>query len=475
MSTEAMEMAESQAPTPVDAPDKVSRAFLANPLELPEQDYKKGKPDLYSARDIPDLLRKTKARIESEDSEPPSEEVVEKVDGETEPQADAEVSEVEGEQDVEDSPTFKDAFIDEDLNTPLYEAEVKAAEPKPLFEEDEKKFVERQSYEDQEVLEILRWAEAKGEESGKSKEYIEFLQKHEQFVTREGESFDAEGYEYQDWLKENRPNIDRSNFKKLQREYIVDEATARAKAEMREEQSKLKRKVEEFEKKPQLEAQITKFSETLFTHLPKEVQDTLSKFGAEEGPKKLMQSYPIQTEVTGREVAAVEQQGRALIELSRGALSYDSSNPVHEQLGNKIINYGKQMLSHPKGDQVLIRDGKKFVPREQFGQLTAEQQDQSWTFSPNEILSLLGEEMKVNIDAGIQKGLSQQEQLESRILAKHGYAKKSATDVPVSSPQEVVSENASVKSRPASTPPLRRSSPKPSGGLKDFMTNPLEL
>jgi len=444
---------------PQEPVDKVSRAFLSNPLDLPEQKTTKGH-DLYAAKDIPDLIRKAELRKQQESGEKNTPEFEEDVEEEVE---------VKEEVKKPKEKTFKDAFADEDLSTPLYEREREETE-KPLWEEDEKTFVESQSFEDKEVLEVLRWGESKDESlKGSSEEYINFLKKHAQYTS--SDSFDPDGYEYEEWLKENRPKVDPNRFKKLQRDFIIEEATKRAKNELKEEQKKLKRKVEEVEKKPQLEAQLNKFSETLFHHLPEEIQNTLREHGIEEGQKKLVAEYPVHASITHRELVDVENQGRALIEISRGAADYDSNNPVHEALGNKIIEFGKQMLSHPKGDQVLIRDGKRFVPRERFGQLSPEERAKSWTFSPNEILALLGQDMKVKIDRGIKQGLKEQEELEQRILAKHGYAKKSAP----SASQHAETHPSTVKTRSAPVPPPSRGVTRSSNPLKDFMTKPIEL
>ena len=443
-------------------PDPVTASFLSSPIDVSADSRPEPpKRDLYAADDVPSLLRNLKESKEEEEEEEEEEGTLGPSSEEGTPGSNPEG----GTPDPEGgTPDLKDKFKDEDFSPVHYPA----PEPEPLFEQEEEEFLAAQPEEEKELVETLRWAEKAGKADGKSTAYVDFLKKHQQFL--KSEDVEVGSYEHEEWVKENRPDLDPQQVRQWERGYLKHQIQEEMRTETREQQHKLR----ELEVRPELEAQRARITDTLVSQLPKEVLEGLEKHGP-ENQHKLMEELPVETSVSNQAYTETRDQVMAYLNVTRGLETYDPENPAHSAAAAKVVEFGKQMEARPD-KEALVQDGKQFVPREKFVTMSPEERESHWTFTPEHILSLFAEDMRLRINAGIEEGRKNLLAEEDRILAKYGLSRPSGQNEGTNVSQNPPTQEPPpppVKTRPSPTP--SEGTPPNTAGDSSFFSKPIAV
>lgn len=442
------------------APDPVSASFLSSPLDITSDSRPEPpKVDLYAADDVPSLLKNLKEKEDEPEPEPEPADPDPVKGGEPDPDPDS------GEPEPEPQPDLKETFKDEDFS-PIHKP---VEEPSPLVGGGDKEFLETQAPEEQELVETLRWAEKAGKTEGKASAYVDFLKKHQEYLKSGGE---VDSYEHEEWLQENRPDLNPAEVRQWEKGLMKHQIQEEMRVSRQEQEQKLR----ELEVRPELEAQRARITDVLVKQLPKEVLDGLEKYGSDaEGQKKLLEELPVETEVSNAVYVETRDQVMAYLNVTRGVEPYDPENPVHSAAAAKVVEFGRMMEAR-EDKEALVQDGKQFAPREKFVSMSPEERESHWTFTPEHILGLFAEDMRLQVGQEIEDGRKKLLEAEERVFKKYGLDRPENPN-----PAPNVSQKPPA---PGPTPPpvKTRPSPTPSGDTppasdqgSGFFTSPIAV
>ena len=238
---------------------------------------------------------------------------------------------------------------------------------------------------------------------GLDEKYTTFFKKHREYIDKQlsedpDVEFNAENYDYQKFLERERPNLTPAQQKNIERTQIKHELREEFKADRAEEVSNLKQEVHEIKTKPELEASINSYTDSLFAVTPDDMKELLLEKGQEEAEK----AFPIEFQVSSHILNTASQFGKELLNISNNITAYDpQGNPIHKHLGEFIEGQGQ--LFHKNGGSMRTREGKQFLPATKFLEAKAAGQSQNyWTFKDEDILDMLKEEAKKQIVEGVK-------------------------------------------------------------------------
>lgn len=452
--------------TPPAVPDAVSASFLSSPLEVIDVDSRPvaRSQDLYAADDMASLLRNLEEKDKKSQDTPPTPPAPER-DGDEGDEGDERDEDGDKDESAPPKPSpLKDKFKDEDF-TVIYED---TWEPEPDDSGDDD-FLKTQPIEEQDLVATLRWAEKEGKAKGKSSQYVDFLRKHQEFLKS---GVEVNSYEHEEWLEENRPSLNPAEVRQWERGYD----RYQAKEEMREEMREQNKKLRDLEVRPELEAQRSRINEALIQQLPKSVLDGLEEYGMDaEGQKKLMEALPVETSVSNQVYVETRDQVMAYLDVTRGVKKFDPDNPAHTAAARKVVEFGRMMESRPD-KEALVRDGKQFAPREKFVTMSPEERDKHWTFSPDHILGLFAEDMRLRVEKGIEEGRKSLLEQEDAVLKKYGLQRPATQNQPTNvsyTSSDRTAPPPPVRTRPSSVPSTVKTPTGDVGG--SWFTSPTEV
>lgn len=386
----------------------------------------------------------------------------------------------------------KEVFSDDDFKPSFegFDKKKEAPEEDPFASE--KEFISTLSPAEKQSLEIWKYAEKLDPQyKGRAKRQLEYIKAHreesEKFLKEDPETPLKENPDYVDWVNKNRPKVDPDEFSVLGQEYLVYKASREAEKRVEEKYKPLKEKVKEFENRPKLQESVSKYTGHLIDFLPEDLNKAYKEAGNDpEKIKEIHEKFPLETAVAGNEFRKAQALGKSLMELRLGFKSFDEKDPVQKELAESVVRFGQQMLQHPDGDKVLVQDGKKFVPRERFNELPAEEQKKHWTFTDQDVLELLATDMEIRIKKGIEIEKKRQEDLVKNTLKSRGLPAEEIERILKGANANEKPEEKPVKKGPRATSPHRippsrtpgSSAPSKSGGgsslLDSFLDPKLE-
>ncbi|MCW5549982.1 MAG: hypothetical protein KIT44_13545 [Opitutaceae bacterium] len=246
--------------------------------------------------------------------------------------------------------------------------------------------------EEKEQLEMARDAERllgekyKGFE-GRTKK---FLKDHQEYLAKARERdpdavFDETNAEYQAWLSKNTPVIPQRDIREMERKRITEEVEKRQDEKISEVYDETFRR--------DAEPKVKQRADDFFNKAVAELPETLTKAIKEEGVEKAKAKFPtefrIANAILGQAAADVEEFYRLTTvnpRTGRPMKAYDPKNPTHAGL---IEFVNTQCNAFKKsGGKALIKDGKRFVTREEYYTMPKEQRAGVWTFTDDQIVGM---------------------------------------------------------------------------------------
>lgn len=385
--------------------------------------------DDFHSLDHLSVAEKLKILEERKKAEEESEEESEEDEQEKKPE------EQDNKPDEEKKKSLKVAF---DENQPekkkLAEEKKHVEEPHPISDEPKPdpsglegadlSFYNELSEDDKDAVDFWRTAEKLNPEKhkGAQKRYIEFLRKDaEKREALEADDPDTpveENPEYERWLKKHQPEVTKAEARRIDRERYIEEAKRRIAEEQKKELSTVQQEVERLKVKPEVEKSLQSYQNDLLNATPEELRKLYEETGDVE---KVKEQYPDEFEMTMQEYRAYSSLGNEFLNISRGLAEYDQSNPAHVSLNERVVKWGKDIVSNPemRAKFEQQRSGE-FVPREQFVAMTPEQRKGKFTLTDQDILRALTNEMKLNVTRKIKVHREKMSKIEESILRKHG-------------------------------------------------------
>lgn len=252
------------------------------------------------------------------------------------------------------------------------------ATAKKLREEDEA-YVAGLTDDQKDELALARFAEAKGK-PGLSKKVIDYYKKLDKFAVENPEA-EPDGDDFKKFREENEPKLTSSERRRLEREMITEQATARAREEVSKEYEPIVREVNAVK------------SEKLVRKAMVDVGDELAKVIDPELVKSVLEA-PYQP-ATKRKAEAEIVRGALIvteewIKIRNGAAAYDRNKASHKWIGDLLAYETHKMMSKPKAEQV--KDGRQFIDLVQYEKIAAENPQQAnayYTFTDDEVVAMI--------------------------------------------------------------------------------------
>lgn len=265
-----------------------------------------------------------------------------------------------------------------------------ATDTKPAVEPNDEAFIANLIPEEQDELELARYAEANGKK-GVYAQTLDWFKKVAKW-TQDNPGVDASSAEFEEFSRANRPKWTSTERRKIERQMVAEEAVRKAKAELEPAMEKQRLKVKEIETRPiidhairEVEASITsKPTHDGLEQINPEVVKMLNDVGFEQTLEKFKIEAPI--------VQGAKNAARAWLQISNGLVPFNVDVPAHAWLAEFISAEGANMKRQPK--DVQTRDGRQFLPLHEFQ--AAKKQDpltpqKFWTFTDDDIVQLISD------------------------------------------------------------------------------------
>jgi len=261
---------------------------------------------------------------------------------------------------------------------------------------------------DEEAKHVLDWYEqAEGVDPEKFKgarqkhlDYLKNLDAKVQEIKKNDPEADLEeSYELQQFVKDNKPSYSKVDIESAKEEILVQKAHARAKKDY-------DRELHQIKAQPVVEKMSNEFaSETLglVSKSKTPIIEDVTKVINEEGFEAAQQQYPEESKAIMDSYNSSRDLADAFIGLRNNTVQYDENNPLHVMAGNKVIEYGQQMMSEDNAKHRVNKDGKQFMEPSKYYALTESQRSQHWTFSTDQILKFMQEDARQGSEKAVDQ------------------------------------------------------------------------
>lgn len=245
---------------------------------------------------------------------------------------------------------------------------------------------------------------------GQTKKTREFFSKLDAYVesagTDTGRTFDENDYEFMEWVRKHRPDIEDVDRSTVQEKIIEERVEQRLSAKHEQAMEEVRAKSRAMEAQPVIEASVAKLRESL--------------------ESKLASDDPLVKNVSDRTMAASSNIARTYLRLVSGLEPVRESEPSHSWLLGMIGRRAAELAKKPNEEKE--KDGKIFVPPAEFAKLPKPQAERCWTFDYKDVLGFIEEEAVVQTEREVKKVAASLENLGFRRGSKAPRAPKATRE-----------------------------------------------
>jgi hypothetical protein len=262
-------------------------------------------------------------------------------------------------------------------------------EPKGIITPEDEEYVKSLTPEQQDEIELARYAEEKKGKKGLVGELVSYFRKVDKYIAENN----PDESDVSTFAKENRPKWNPTERRRVERDMIAEQAVAKAREEFQPEVNRAQRKIREMELKPVEEklaklfedtlSKPMKLGETVIEPVDTEVIRKLETEGYEAAEK----AYPTEAPV----IAESRKATAAWVRIANGVEDFKPNDSTHAWLAMFLAQQGQAYQRMPK--EIQIRDGRQFLPVHEFS--AALQQDpmgaraRYWTFNDEDVVDLI--------------------------------------------------------------------------------------
>ena len=266
----------------------------------------------------------------------------------------------------------------------------------------------------------------------KSKAYIEKRLKEDPHVDL------REDQDYKNFMAQNRPRFNHTDIKKVEKEMIISEAEKRADQKNSIENRRLKHELEKVKKEPIVQQAKQNIRQASVSIIPEEYRE---KIGTKEGIEQLAKENPFEYQIMDNVASYLTQVSDTFIDITTGMTEYNPNDPVHTRLKEWVEEEQDAFIN---GGQTQ-KEGKVFMRRERYHTLPEDKRAEYYTWSDNDLLSLLMARAQQRLEGDLKA--------HRQALENAGYVRNGA-------PQQAQPQPAPV---PKQEPPRATSAPRPGG------------
>lgn len=263
--------------------------------------------------------------------------------------------------------------------------------------------------EQQEVIELARFAEAKGKK-GILKQTIEHFRAVDRYV-EEHPDVDPEGEDFAKAIATTQPKWTEGERRRLERQMISEQAAENARRSLDPILQEQNRQLRSISVSPMIESDIASMSASMtekqgdLEPVDKAVIECIEKEGYETAARKHRVEAPI--------IKFSRDAARAWLEVRRGVRKLDPENETDAWLIQFINTQGQIMAARPEAERSF--NGRQFLPMNQFAAEIRKDPNAAnrfWTFSDGMIMDMIGNSAVLKINE------------EYKLLAESGFERK---------------------------------------------------
>jgi hypothetical protein len=269
-----------------------------------------------------------------------------------------------------------------------------------------------------ERYELAKWASNNIEGyEGKDTQYLNFFKKHKQYLEnrlKEDPDIDLEGdAEYGRFLQENRPEF---NVSQVNNARVQKVAEINAIKKLNPEIQKQKRELARLKAEPQVKAFRAKSKKVIAQAVPEEI---MNEFKTNPDFSK---THALEAGIVDRILGDANMMADAFHNIAGDLEDFDPKNPAHVRLSKWIDMEQTAFINSGK----TKRNGKVFVRRERFPNVPAADRDKYYTFSDEDMVTLLAKRAGESMRSQIKNSLSH--------LEKSGFTRATQGEVKAQAP-----------------------------------------
>ena len=306
-------------------------------------------------------------------------------------------------------------FSSEEIEAPKEKAKEEPKEELKDLPPPEEEPKEEENFTDDQVkrLEIAKYAEDNfSEYKGLSAKYKDFFRKQKEYLekrlTEDPEAqLDDTDHEYQAFLKRNQPVFTQDDMEKVIEKRTMEKAKEEAVKEIEPEIQRIK----EEQRRQKILPEVNRLKDQTVKEIGDIIPEEMKAFLDEHGLDKAKEEDPVRFDIIDKIATAHRDSMFAFHEITQGLTPYDPSNQTHIRLATWLDQMQATMPD---------KDGKKFVPIQDYQALTKKEQAKSYTITPEDVLKSAKDAAKRYINSEINA-------LDER-LRKSGYVKSTATE-----------------------------------------------
>ena len=271
--------------------------------------------------------------------------------------------------------------------------------------------------EERDLYEVARYADARIPEhkgvAGKFKKYFGQTKDYvEQRLKQDPHTNLSEDQEYREFIQKNRPEFSSTDAKKAERAMITEVAEQRAMQRMQPEIARM----EQDQKRSQMQPRVNQ-AKMAFRQLGQEIMPDELIQTIKDNPKMTLEDIkaqdPLKFHVMDQVSSNMLHFADTFIEITSGLVDYDASNQVHQEL---MAWVEKEQEGYVQSGNTK-RDGKTFMRRERFYQLPEGKRSEYYTWSDQDLLTIMAMRAKQQMGAMLDY---QAQQLKAAGYAKNG-------------------------------------------------------
>ena len=263
-------------------------------------------------------------------------------------------------------------------------------------------YVENLLPEEKEAYEIATWASRNDpEHKDLNAKYLKFFKAHNELLEKNKEDYEfSDSVEYKNFIKSQKPQV---NLKNIERNMWTAEAKNKAMQEMAPQLDQVRREQLKIKGEPVARAGMQKTKTDLISAIPGNFAESLKKDGVENFAKQ----NPLEAQIINKHLTSAQNMAGTFHQIVNDIEDYNESNPAHAALSRFIQDAQDKFIKTGRTQ----RNGKTFIRRERMPTVPAQDRGKYYTFSDEDVLSLIVRQAKhqihENIDGmnkAIQKG-----------------------------------------------------------------------
>jgi len=289
---------------------------------------------------------------------------------------------------------------------------------------------------EQERYHLAKWASDNidGYE-GKHKQYLDFFNKHSDYLNKKlQEDPDADfasDEEYKRFLSMNQPKFDLQLVKERK---ITSDAEARALEKLKPQQEQIQREIKALRNEPLAKQQKSEKRKLISNAMPKEVMDLF------RNNPNYNKTHGLEAKIVDRVLGDAYGMIDAFYDIANELTDYNPNDPMHTKLSKWIDSEQTAFINSGK----TKRNGKLFVRRERFPQVPESEKSKYYTFTDDDIMSILAKRASMTVNQQIKQTLSQ--------LEESGFRRSTAVPKQAE-PQQTSAPRLSPSPRPGASAP----------------------